>query len=124
MAHSSAKRRAPAHSNAGARPSKQRKLLAKGTENQPVIVEDTQLSSSHQALTIASQADDFKSQLRDLSPEVEIAAPVEASKAATVASTASNEDEDDGFNTRFTDNFDEIDWSRLKGFIQPPRTYA
>ncbi|KAK1914207.1 hypothetical protein P3342_007453 [Pyrenophora teres f. teres] len=124
MARSSTKRRAPAHSNADAHPSKQRKLFAKGTESQPVVVEDTQPSSPRQALAIASQADDFESQLRDLRPEVEIAAPVEALEAATVASTAPDEEDDDGFDTRFADNFDGIDWSRLKGFIRPPRTYA
>jgi hypothetical protein len=85
---------------------------------------DTQPSSPHQALAIASQANDFESQLRDSRPEVEIAAPVEASEAATVASTAPNEEEDNGFDTRFADNFDGIDWSRLKGYIRPPRTYT
>ena len=124
MARSSTKRRAPAHSNADAHPSKQRKLFAKGTESQPVVVEDTQLSSPRQALATASQANDFESQLRDSRPEFTIAAPVEASEAATVASTAPNEEEEDGFDTRFADNFDGIDWSRLKGFIRPPRTYA
>ncbi|KAK1916880.1 hypothetical protein P3342_004435 [Pyrenophora teres f. teres] len=86
-----------------------RTLFAKGTESQPVVVKDTQPSSPRQALAIASQADDFESQLRDLRPEVEIAAPVEASEAATVASTAPNEEDDDGFNTRFADNFNRID---------------
>ncbi|KAK1914058.1 hypothetical protein P3342_007304 [Pyrenophora teres f. teres] len=98
MARSSTKRRAPAHSNANAHPSKQRKLFAKG-KSQPVVVEDTQPSSPRQALAIASQADDFESQLRDLRPEVEIAAPVEALEAATVASTAPDEEDDDGFDT-------------------------
>jgi hypothetical protein len=124
MARPSTKRRAPAHSNDNARPSKQRKLFAKATESQPVVVEDTQPSSPRQALAIASQANDFESQLRDSRPEVEIAAPVETSEAATVASTAPNEEEDDGSDTRFADNFDGIDWSRLKGYIQPPRTYT
>ncbi|EFQ89068.1 hypothetical protein CFE70_001336 [Pyrenophora teres f. teres 0-1] len=67
------------------------------------------LSSPRQALAIASQADDFESQLRDLRPEVEITAPVEASEAATMASTAPDEEDDDGFDTRFADNFDRID---------------
>ncbi|KAK1912624.1 hypothetical protein P3342_004560 [Pyrenophora teres f. teres] len=75
-------------------------------------------------IKLVKKADDFESQLRDLRPEVEIAAPVEASEAATVASTAPDEEDDDGFDTRFADNFDGIDWSRLKGFIRPPRTYA
>ena len=123
MARPSTKRRAPAHSHDNARPSKQRKLFAKGTKSQPVVAEDTKLSSPHQALAIASQADNFESQLRDSRPEVEIAAPVEASEAATVASTAPDE-EDDGFDMRFANNFDGIDWSRLKGYIRPPRTYT
>lgn len=73
---------------------------------------------------ITSQADDFESQLRDARPEAEIAAPVEASEVATAASTAAGEDDEDGFNTRFVDTFEGVDWSRLSGFIRPPRTQS
>jgi hypothetical protein len=116
------KKRSIRHNNADARPAKQRKLTSQGTESQPVVLEDTQLSSPREALAIATQADDFESQLRESRPEAEVVAPVEASEAATVASTALDEAVEDDFDQRFVDNFDGIDWKRLKGFIMPPRT--
>jgi hypothetical protein len=116
------KKRSAGHDNANARPTKQRRISSKGTKSQPVVVDDTQLSSPREALAIASQADDFESQLRDSRLEAEVVASVEASEAATVASTVPNEGVEDGFDERFADNFDGINWTRLKGFIMPPRT--
>lgn len=108
--------------HAAGRPNKQRKLTSRGTKSQPIAIEDTQPSSPREALAIASEADDFESQLRDSRPEDEVVAPVEASEAATVASTALKDEEDKGFDTRFADNFDGVNWKLLKRFIQPPRT--
>jgi hypothetical protein len=109
MARHSVKRRALTHNNAESRPSKQRRLLTKGTKSQLVIVDDTQPSQPPEALAIASQANDFKSQLRDARPEAAITAPIKASKVATIASTAANKEDDDGFNTRFADSFEGVD---------------
>jgi hypothetical protein len=47
--------------------------------------------------------------LRDARLEAAIAAPVEASKVATVALTVANEEDDDGFNTRFANSFEGVD---------------
>jgi hypothetical protein len=52
IARPSIQRRAPTHSNENAHPSKQRKLFAKGTESQPLVVEDTQPSSPLVARTL------------------------------------------------------------------------
>jgi hypothetical protein len=109
MARYNVKRRALTHNNVNTRPSKQRRLLTKGTESQLVVVDDTQPSLSREALTIASQADDFESQLRDLQSETAIATPVKDLEVATAASTAANEDDDDDFDTRFVDNFESVD---------------
>ncbi|KAF1832273.1 hypothetical protein BDW02DRAFT_460932, partial [Decorospora gaudefroyi] len=65
----------------------------------------------------------FESQLRDARPETAVARPVEASEVATAASTAADKD-DDGLDCRFADDFEGIDWSRLVGFIRPPRTQS
>ncbi|KAK1916433.1 hypothetical protein P3342_004252 [Pyrenophora teres f. teres] len=108
--------------HAAGRPNKQRKFTSRGTESQPIAIEDTQPSSPREAPAIASKADDFESQLRDSRPEDEVIALVEASEAATVASTTLKDEKDEGFNTRFADNFDGVDWKLLKRFIQPPRT--
>ena len=116
------KRRFTGQLHANGRPHKQRRLTTQGTESQPIAIDDTQPSSPREALAIASQADDFESQLRDSRPEDEVVAPVEASEAATVASTALEEEDEDGFDGRFADNFDGVDWKLLKGFIQLPRT--
>jgi hypothetical protein len=102
------KKRSIRHNNADARPAKQRKLTSQGTESQPIVLEDTQLSSPRKGLAIVSQADDFESQLCESRLEAEVVAPVEASEAATVASTAPDEAGEDNFDQRFADNFDGI----------------
>lgn len=138
MARNASKRRVSACDTDAARPSKQRKLTAKGTKSQPVVVDDKQPNSPREVLVIASQADDFESQLRD---SRSTAAPIEASEIAIVASTAAEEEEEDEEEKdgeekervvegdgqvykRFADNFDGMDCSRLKGFIRPLRTPA
>jgi hypothetical protein len=79
------KERSIRHNNADARPAKQHKLTLQGTESQPVVLEDTQLSSPRGILAIARQAHDFESQLRESRPEAEVVAPVEASVSSGTA---------------------------------------
>ena len=88
------------------------------------------LSSPRQALAAASQATEpvqtFESQLLESQPEAEIAAPTEGSVAGTVATTnARDNDRDDGEDTdngEDSNNFNSINWDRLKGFIKPLAT--
>jgi hypothetical protein len=130
------KKRSAAHRNA---PNK-RSQLGKGSASQPINVDASQLrirTSPRKALTIAaSQATDthpFESQLRDMIPEGAIALPTEGSGAATEAETieipGDDDDDDDnddselqGFDSQFADNFDSIDWGRLKQYCKPVRT--
>ena len=106
MARNNPKKRAALYNNADPRSSKLQKLLTKGTKSQPVVVDDTQ---PPEVLVIASQADDFESQLRDARLKTEIAAPVEASEVATAALISASENNENGFNTRFVDTFKGVD---------------
>ncbi|PZD23251.1 hypothetical protein A1F96_10416 [Pyrenophora tritici-repentis] len=126
------KKRSIRHNNADARPAKQRKLTSQGTESQPVVLKDTQLSSPREALAIATQADDFESQLRESRPEAEVVAPVEASEAATVASTAPDEAVEDGFDQPFEEERFLQDWRKrgplgtlldVINYIKTPQQY-
>ena len=63
---------------------KRAKPTARGTASQPILV-DNQLSQT--ALRETSQASAFESQLRASRDEDAIAAPVDSSEAATIAST-------------------------------------
>ena len=69
----------------------------------------------------------FESQLRDIRPEAAIVAPLESSRAATEAVTEAIEASDDGqtgsaIDHRMDDNFDGIDWTRLREYCKPLRT--
>lgn len=75
--------------------------------------------SPHQALAAASQATTFESQLLESQLEAEIVAPTEGSQAGTAATTEAGGDSD---NDGDGDNFDGIDWQRLRGFIKPLAT--
>jgi hypothetical protein len=58
----------------------------------------------------------FESQLRSAAPEAAIVAlDKDASEAAIVEDGA----KDDGFNAHLEDNFNDIKWSRLPGYIKP-----
>jgi hypothetical protein len=58
--------------------------------------------------------------LRDALDEAAIVAPVEGSKAATVATSKAVEEEElnNSFGSNFADNPEGIDWSRLKRFCE------
>ncbi|KAF1949875.1 hypothetical protein CC80DRAFT_373177, partial [Byssothecium circinans] len=109
-------------------PAKRVRTSGRGTASQPVELEESQQqpprASPRKALAIAaSQATKehpFESQLRDLLPED---APTEPSRAATEATTEDSERTVEGFDVRFKDDFEGIDWKRLPGFIAPLRTY-
>jgi hypothetical protein len=68
-----------------------------------------------------SQATTFESQLMESQPEVEISAPTEGSQAGTAATTEASGDAE-GNDDRDGDNFEGIDWERLRGFIKPLTT--
>jgi hypothetical protein len=52
-----------------------------------------------------------------------IVAPLEGSEAATIATTeAAVSSDEDELDTHLQDNFDSIDWSRLKKYCKPLRT--
>jgi hypothetical protein len=121
------RKRTAAASSAAAALLKRQKTAEKasgGTASQPIAVDDnTQPSSLRQALAAVSQATDFESQVRDAVPEAAIVAPPEGSEAATIATTevAVSSDEDE-LDAHLQDNFDSIDWSRLKKYCKPLRT--
>jgi hypothetical protein len=112
---------------------KRARTTPSGTASQPIEV-DTQLShrpSPRKALEDASQAipspsppppPTFESRLRESQPEAAINAPVEASEAATIASEVAQSSDEDTFDARFSDNFDGIDWDRLKLYMKPTAT--
>jgi hypothetical protein len=62
--------------------------------------------------------------LCDAVDEAAIVAPVEGSKAATVATTKAVKEEEfnNSFGSNFADNLEGIDWSRLKRFCEPTAT--
>ena len=115
-----------------------------GTETQPFKLPETQQSQAEtlddQAVTppnerpsprkaladAASQATEevpFEALLlRNAVPEDAIIPPVATSKAATVATINLESSEDEGFDERFVDNFDGINWARLPRYIKPTRT--
>lgn len=125
-------KRALARGNAPIGMGKRRKTAGKGTESQPVLIDNTQptqptlpLSSPPlEALGSDSQAVDFESQLRERLPEDEIAAPVEASEVATIATTeAAEEDDNTGFFLEEDEqDFSGIDWQRIPHLQKPLRT--
>jgi hypothetical protein len=101
------KKRAADHATA---PKKRAKPTARGTASQPILV-DNQLSQA--ALEATSQASTFESQLRESRDEDAIAAPVDSSEAATVASTVAptvdDGAEDQVFESWLDDDFKGID---------------
>jgi hypothetical protein len=123
-------KRAATRSNAPISKAKRRKLASKGTKSQPVLVDDTQptLPPSSpplppEALGSDSQAIDFESQLRKQLPKDKIAAPVEASEVATVATTEAAEDDDNGgFYEEEEQDYSGVDWARIPWLQLPPRT--
>jgi hypothetical protein len=54
-------------------------------------------------------------------PEVEVSAPTEGSQAGTAATTVASGDAE-GDDDRDGDNFEDIDWERLRGFMKPLTT--
>ncbi|KAI0569226.1 Dimer-Tnp-hAT domain-containing protein, partial [Pyrenophora tritici-repentis] len=97
-----------------------------GSESQPVLIDDSQQAlplrvSPRKALaaTQAEAAETFEAEIRESQA---IVAPTEGSKAATVASAEDNDASDEGFDERFVDDFEGIDWSRLPRFQKPLRT--
>ncbi|RYN60368.1 hypothetical protein AA0117_g13081 [Alternaria alternata] len=78
--------------------------------------------SPRQVLAAASQATTFESQLLESQLEAEIVAPIEGSQAGTVATTEAEDGGGNGDDDGDGDNFDGIDWQRLRGFIKPLAT--
>jgi hypothetical protein len=98
------------------------KAIPRGTQSQPVVIEDFQqlqrLSPRQVLIKLRLPHNTFKSQLRTAAPEAAIVPPDEdASEAAIVDNSA----EDGGFDAHLEDNFDNIEWSRLLGYIKPLR---
>jgi hypothetical protein len=90
-------------------PRKRVKVTPRGTQSQPVVIEDSQQSqrlSPRRALIESRLSDDTsESQLRSAAPEAAIVAPdKDASEAAIVEDGA----EDGGFNAHLKDNFNDI----------------
>jgi hypothetical protein len=84
------------------------KATPRDIQSQPVVIEDPQQSqrlSPCRALIKSRLANEtFESQLRS---------------AATEAAIVEDGAEDDGFDAHLKDNFDDIKWSPLSGYIKP-----
>jgi hypothetical protein len=102
-----------------------------GSALQPISFDDDTQQSSRptspcRAIAAASQATktiDFESQLRNAIPEAAIAAPIKGSEAATAATTVIAEsDDEEEFDAEMSDNFEGINWTRLKKYCKPLRT--
>lgn len=77
--------------------------------------------SPRKALVESSQAPTFESQLRETQAEAEIIAPLESSEAATIApsSTADDGAIDEALDESLEDQFDGINWQRLRLYMKP-----
>jgi hypothetical protein len=118
---------------ASAGPSGSRKR-AKGTLRQPVIVDSQQppppspppITNALQALATASQAPTFEARIRESRPVDTIFAPAEGSEQATTAASKAPEDEEDeeieAFDAHLMDNYNGLDWTRLKKYMKPLAT--
>jgi hypothetical protein len=118
---------AAATSNLVGGPTKRLCKADKGSPSQPITIDrGTQPLSPCQAIAAASQGTDFETQVRDAVPEAAIVAPLEGSEAATIGTTeaaiSGDDDEDEEIDMHLQDNFEGIDWSRLKKYCKPPRT--
>jgi hypothetical protein len=101
---------------------------------QPIEIEDTQSQLllcilPRKALTVSQatkallEPSTFESQLRKTLDKAAIVAPLEGSKAATVAMAEGKQSSDeDAEEDRFADDFDGIDWARLPLLMKPPAT--
>jgi hypothetical protein len=101
-------------------PRKRVKVTPRGTQSQPIVIKDSQQSQRllpRRALVKLHLSDNtFELQLHSAVPKAAIVAPDEdASKAAIVEDSA----EDGGFDAHLEDNFDDIDWICLSGYIKP-----
>jgi hypothetical protein len=103
-----------------------RQRRPQGTGSQRVVFNPTpepcQCLSPRRVISIAaSQATEpptFESQLRDADPEEATIALSEGSRAATEATVEADVAKNGGFDTRFADNFDGIDWAHLLRFTK------
>lgn len=77
--------------------------------------------SPRKALVKSSQAPTFESQLRETQAEAKIIAPLESSEAATIApsSTADDGAIDEALDESLEDQFDGINWQRLRLYMKP-----
>jgi hypothetical protein len=88
----------------------------KGSASQPITIDGgTQPSSPRQAIAAASQGTGFETQVRNAVLEA-------ATIATTEAAVSEDDDEDKEMDAHLQDNFEGIDWSRLKKYCKPPRT--
>ncbi|KAG9376251.1 hypothetical protein A1F94_012798 [Pyrenophora tritici-repentis] len=90
---------------------------ARGTASQPVAIDSQSYQSQPSALSPPPPyTHTFESRLRESQPEDAIVAPAEGSEQATLApsSEAADDAVDEAFDAHLEDNYDGIDWGRLK----------
>lgn len=120
------------------RPAKRHKTTARGSEWQHIVnasqsqtsrqnsrQNSPQNSPQNSFLEPENEAT-FESQLRESQPETAITAPTEGGSEAATATTAEDDDIDDaadsGLDDSLMDNFEGIDWARLRGYMKPLAT--
>jgi hypothetical protein len=104
------KRRAADSQANAARLHKRARNSGKGTESQPVELDNTHPSQLAEAATQATDGAPFESQLLTVRAEVEIVSPAPGSKAATVATIEDGGGSDrETYGELYTDNYDSID---------------
>jgi hypothetical protein len=128
-----------ASSDALSRPKKR----AKGTASQPIPINSQApalspsppppppppITNALQALVSKSQAPTFKARIRESRAEDSIVPPPEGSEHATAAAAEAPEDDEDedeeveAFDADLMDKYDGIDWSRLKKYQLPLKSY-
>ncbi|KAG9375563.1 hypothetical protein A1F94_013852 [Pyrenophora tritici-repentis] len=99
---------------------------ARGTASQPVAIDSQSYQSQPSALSPPPPyTHTFESRLRESQPEDAIVAPAEGSEQATLApsSEAADDAVDEAFDAHLEDNYDGIDWGRLKLYTKPITTH-
>jgi hypothetical protein len=131
--HATTKKRASAGSSSANK-------RARGTASQPILINSQPqlpaappspssppITNTLQALTSASQAYTFEARVQESRAKEAIVAPAEGSEHATAAASRVAEDEEDeefeAFDAHLMDNYDGIDWSRLRRYQLPLTTH-
>jgi hypothetical protein len=105
---------------------KRARTTPSSTASQPIKVESQRRASPCQALIEASlQAilptlppPTFESRVRESQPEAVIEALVKPSEVAIIASNVEESSNNNTLDERFADNFNSINWSRLKRYMK------